>query len=80
MLKVICSRSLNQLWLILLIAVSVTGNPAYAGLGFSEDEIHKFRYDVKGEIMVKPDRAVFPVLITVKSKTYKQSLERANKL
>ncbi len=54
--------------------------PAFAGLDYYEKSKHKFRYEVKGEIIVKPDRAIFPIIITVQSKSYKLSLQRANEI
>ncbi len=63
---------------ILIIYVLI--QPVFAGLDYSEKSQHKFRYEVKGEIIVKPDRAIFPIIITVQSKSYKFSLQNANKI
>lgn len=65
---------------ILILSFLFAGQPCMAGYSFSESDIYKFRYDVKGEINVRPDRAVFPVVITVKAGSYINSLERANQV
>lgn len=71
---------MKNLLIVLVNICFVLCNSAQAGLSYSDSESHKFRYDVKGEITVRPDRAVFPVMITAKSKSYQQSLQLANQL
>lgn len=53
---------------------------AVAGMNYYESQSHQFRYEVKGEVNIKPDTAVFPVTITVESESYQQALQKAQQL
>ncbi len=65
--------------ILLLFSITLT-QQCFAGLDYNEKNSHRFKYAVKGEINIKPDRAVFPVTVTVNSKSYVKSFEDASKL
>jgi hypothetical protein len=71
------SKSIYLTFTFLFWACSV----CYAGYGSSEgSSYHKFQYDIKGEIEIKPDYALFPFIVTVESKDFKSSLMKAKKI
>lgn len=57
------------------------GSSSFAGYESSRwSDSHKFTYEVEGEIEVKPDVAVVPLIISVNSKSYSESLGQARQL
>lgn len=70
---------LATLWVLgLLLMLSPVG---YAGWESSyRSESYKFTYEVEGEIEVKPDTAVLPLVIKVRAKSYSDSLKQARQL
>lgn len=54
----------------------ILNSVCFAGWSSYEGESYKFTYDVEGEIEVKPDTAVLPLIITVNSKSYSESLKK----
>jgi len=66
--------------LLITLSTLVYLNPVFAGYGGYDEKSHQLKYDVTGEIEVKPDKAIFPIVITVKEKTYNASLLQAKKI
>ena len=53
---------------------------SFAGLDYYEKQIHKFKYEVEGEIIVKPNRAVIPVIIDTYDINFEKSLIKAHEI
>ncbi|MCP4347592.1 MAG: hypothetical protein GY795_18970 [Desulfobacterales bacterium] len=70
---------LTTLWSVtLFLMISSVG---YAGWDSSyQSESYKFTYEVEGEIEIKPDAAVLPLIITVRSVSYSESLKKLRQL
>jgi hypothetical protein len=70
---------LATLWVLgLVLMLSPVG---YAGWESSyRSESYKFTYEVEGEIEVKPYTAVLPIVITVRARSYSDSLKQARQL
>lgn len=54
--------------------------PGVAGLGSYDKAPHRLKYEVKGEVDVSPDKAVFPIVITIKAPSYAESLVQAKNI
>lgn len=65
---------------ILSLLLLATSQHLHAGYSSSESKYYKFRYDVRGEIEVRPDRAVFPLIIKARAVSYERSLNAANQV
>ncbi len=59
-----------------LLCLFVFNSVCFAGLGSYEGDSYKFTYEIEGEIEVKPDTAVLPLIITVNSKSYSNALKK----
>ncbi len=59
-----------------LFCLFVFNSVCFAGWSSYERGSYKFTYDIEGEIEVKPDTAVIPLMITVNSKSYSNALKK----
>lgn len=64
----------------ILFCLFIFNSVCFAGWGSYEKDSYKFTYDIEGEIEVKPDTAVLPLIITVNSKSYSESLKKIKTL
>lgn len=72
---------MRKIKIIFITLLSLTYlSPVFAGYGSYDESSHQLKYDVKGEIEVKPDKVIFPIVITLKDKTYNSSLLQAKKV
>lgn len=68
----------NIVFIIVLSLLSV--KPSFAGLGSYDKASHRLKYEVKGEMDVRPDKAVFPIVISIKDRSYAESLAQARNI
>jgi len=66
-------------WAFLLLVVLSTAGHAGFSSG-NRNAFYKFSYEVQGEIEVKPDTAVLPLVITVRAKSNTDALNQAKQL
>jgi len=66
--------------LCITVFMGLVATSSFAGLGYYEKKIHKFQYEVEGEIIVKPNRAVIPVIINTSDISFEKSLIKARKI
>ncbi|GBC61821.1 hypothetical protein DENIS_2783 [Desulfonema ishimotonii] len=58
----------------------ISASACFAGLNYYEEKVHKFNYTVEGEIEIKPDKAVFPIILTIQGNSYADSLKNTQRI
>ncbi len=61
-------------FLAIFFFLFLTTSTSFAGWGYSGKRDLKFNYKVEGEIEIKPDKAIFPIIITTHGNSYIDSL------
>lgn len=75
------NRSSYPLLTILLTSlILLTGTARASASSYREEPARHYQYQIKGAVVVRPDKALFPLTISVQGKNYVQALAKANQV